>query len=307
MIEVEKLVKKYGDFLAVDHVNFSIKQGEIVGFLGPNGAGKTTTFRILANYFAPSAGRVSLMGLDASKDSLQVRGKVGYLPENNPLWLSMEVTEYLAFIWRSRKLGNKTEMEKRIREVTASCGLGQAVGSDIAELSKGYRQRVGLAAALLHDPDVLLLDEPTSGLDPIQAREVRELIKSFKGKKTILLSTHILSEVQSVCDRVLIIHKGRLVADRKTTDLTNSGKEYVIWLHVERELIERLEDIGELEGVQEVEGPVKIRKGEFAYKIRTLSDIRSEIFQFASRRLLPVLELRMEQRSLEDVFHELTQ
>ena len=214
MIEVQNLVKEYGANRAVDGVSFAIGKGEIVGFLGPNGAGKTTTLRVLAGYLPQTSGTVKILGLDNLGHALDIRRQAGYLPENNPIYETMEVSEYLGFLWQARNLGDASARDLRLREVIGSCGLSSVIGKDIVELSKGYRQRVGVAAAILHDPAVLLLDEPTGGLDPIQAREVRELIVSLKAEKTILLSTHILPEVPAICDRVLIIHKGRLVADR---------------------------------------------------------------------------------------------
>jgi len=247
------------------------------------------------------------LGLDSREQSLEIRRRIGYLAENNPLWPSMEVTEYLDFLWEARGLGSGARRKERLKEVIVSCGLAHVVGSDIGELSKGYRQRVGLAAALLHDPEVLLLDEPTSGLDPIQAREVRELIKNLGEKKTILLSSHILSEVQAIAGRVLIIHKGKLVADQKTSELTAGGGEFVITVHFEKSPANgAAAALESLRGVQAVEGPYPVQEGECSYRIRARSDLRSEIFQCASQRKLPLVELKMEKKSLEEVFHELT-
>lgn len=304
MIEVQNLAKNYGSFRAVDGVGFSIGKGEIVGFLGPNGAGKTTTLRVLAGYFPQSSGSVRILGLDNLKDTLEIRRQVGYLPENNPLYETMEVSEYLNFCWEARGLGSAEARDRRLRDVVKSCGLTNVLGKDIGELSKGQRQRVGLAAAILHDPAILLLDEPTSGLDPIQAREVRELILSFKAEKTILLSTHILPEVNAICDRVLIIHKGHLVADQTVASLSRC-EEYLITVSFSK-APENGSRLDSLDGVLALEGPVKNDFNEFSYRIRAAKDIRAEVFKHAASHRLSLVELKAERKSLEEIFHELT-
>ncbi|MBI4062985.1 MAG: ATP-binding cassette domain-containing protein [Elusimicrobia bacterium] len=304
MIEVRELRKNYGDLWAVDGVDFSIGKGEIVGFLGPNGAGKTTTLRILAGYLPQNSGTVRVLDLDNKTDGLKIRRQVGYLPENNPLYETMEVSEYLSFLWAARRLGSAQVRQNRLKEVAASCGLESVIGKDIGELSKGYRQRVGLAGAILHDPSVLLLDEPTSGLDPIQARDVRDLIKSLKARKTILLSTHILPEVHAICDRVVIIHKGKLVADQPLKDLANS-EEYVITVGFAKNLTNGEDRLKDIEGVTALEGPSR-RGHEFIYRIRAQKDVRREVFELAASKHLPLVELKMEEKSLEEIFHELT-
>jgi len=212
MIEISQLTKKYGTTLALDHVTVSIQPGEVVGLLGPNGAGKTTMLKMLTGYLPPTEGSARVANFDILDQSLSVRERIGYLPETNPLYEELAVYESLEWTARLRGMP-RSAYTGAIRHVIGICGLGSVVGKDIAHLSKGYRQRVGLAQAILHDPEILILDEPTSGLDPNQQREVHELIHSMRSRKTILLSTHTLSEASSVCDRVLIIHRGRVVAD----------------------------------------------------------------------------------------------
>ncbi len=304
MIEVQNLVKEYGANRAVDGVSFAIGKGEIVGFLGPNGAGKTTTLRVLAGYLPQTSGTVKILGLDNLGHALDIRRQAGYLPENNPIYETMEVSEYLGFLWHARNLGDASARDLRLREVIGSCGLSSVIGKDIVELSKGYRQRVGVAAAILHDPAVLLLDEPTGGLDPIQAREVRELIVSLKAEKTILLSTHILPEVHAICDRVLIIHKGRLVADRTLAALSES-EEYLITVSFSKAL-ENGNRFDSFDGVVAVEGPEKNVLDEYSYRIRATKDIRAEVFKYAASHRLSLVELKAERKSLEEIFHELT-
>src|SRR5579864_2365504 len=212
MIEVANLTKRYGSTLALDHVTFAIQPGEVVGLLGPNGAGKTTMLKMLTGYLPPTEGSAKVANFSVLDESLKVRQRIGYLPETNPLYEELAVYESLEWTARLRGMPT-TAYAAAIRQVIDVCGLANVVGKDVAHLSKGYRQRVGLAQAILHDPEILILDEPTSGLDPNQQLEVRQLIQTLKQKKTVLLSTHILSEAQSTCDRVLIIHQGRIAAD----------------------------------------------------------------------------------------------
>ncbi|MEK6544633.1 MAG: ATP-binding cassette domain-containing protein [Elusimicrobiota bacterium] len=305
MIETINLHKSYGSFSAVRGVGFTIGKGEIVGFLGPNGAGKTTTIRMLAGYLPPSSGTVSILGKDMATDALQIRRQVGYLPENNPLYEAMEVSEYLVFHWQARRLGDAVSRRQRIAEVAKSCGLESVLGKELKELSKGFKQRVGLAAALIHDPAVLLLDEPTSGLDPTQAREVRELILSLRHEKTILLTTHILSEVQSLCNRVIVIHKGAIVADKPLAELSVS-QEFVVTMGFSQELNGGAAGITAIDGVLALDGPVPVGGTEYHYRLRAARDVRKDIFDYAASKKLPLVELKMEKRSLEEVFHELT-
>lgn len=218
MIRVEHLVRRYGSTLAVDHLGFSVERGEIVGFLGPNGAGKSTTMRILTGYLASDEGRAEVAGIDVAREPVAVRRRIGYLPESNPLYLDMTVAGFLGFAGRMRGL-ERGKQRAAIDRVSASCGLRDVLGRTISELSKGYRQRVGLAQALLHDPDLLVLDEPTAGLDPNQVLEIRDLLVRLGREKTVLLSTHILQEVPAVCSRVIIIAKGKKVADAPLGEL----------------------------------------------------------------------------------------
>src|SRR5579872_1272737 len=218
MITVRDLTKRYPRTTAVDRISFSVDKGQIVGFLGPNGAGKTTTMRMLTCFFPPSAGTATVAGFDVLEQPLEVRRHIGYLPESPPLYLEMETTEYLRFVGRLKGLSG-AELEKRIAYVLDRCALGDVKTKLLGKLSKGYRQRVGLAQALIHNPDVLILDEPTSGLDPRQINEARELIRSLAGDHTIILSTHILPEVEQTCEQVIIINKGKLVATDSVRNL----------------------------------------------------------------------------------------
>ncbi|MFH1132660.1 MAG: ATP-binding cassette domain-containing protein [Pseudomonadota bacterium] len=219
VILVEDLVKHYGPHLALKGISFELHKGEVLGFLGPNGAGKTTTMRILTCFLAPTSGKVTVAGNNIAENSLAVRQNIGYLPENTPLYLDATVLEFLRFAAALRQV-DKTRVSQRIREVSETCGLFEVMGKLVGELSRGYRQRVGLAQALIHDPPVLIFDEPTSGLDPNQIVEIRELIKKIGQEKTVILSTHILPEVQATCSRVVIIHEGKLVADGTPGELS---------------------------------------------------------------------------------------
>lgn len=313
MIHVDQLVRKYGITTAVDGISFDISRGEVVGFLGPNGAGKTTTLKILAGFLWPSSGTVTIFDKDVMEHSLECRRMIGYLPENNPIYEDMEVCEYLGWCAQLRGM-NVDGRRQAMRRVIDRCGLGQVVGKDIGELSKGYRQRVGLAAAMVQDPPILLLDEPTSGLDPNQAVEVRDLIAELRKEKTVLLSTHILSEVQASCDRVIIIHKGRIAAQGTPQELGAAGaREQRIHLVLrsknhgtEKGVKEKLSS---LPGVVSVEAEDKKKKGELALSIEVeadADDLREEIFHLAAEKKWPMLELYRESRSLEDVFRSLT-
>jgi len=311
MIHVEQLVRKYGDTTAVDGISFDVARGEVVGFLGPNGAGKTTTLKILAGFLWPSSGAVTICEQDVMDRPLECRERIGYLPENNPIYDDMEVCEYLDWCAQLRGLDRERRREA-LRRVVERCGLGQVVGKNIGELSKGYRQRVGLGAAIVHDPPILLLDEPTSGLDPNQAVEVRGLISELRKEKTVLLSTHILSEVQASCDRVIIIHKGKIAAQGTPEELGAAGAhEHRIHLvlrsknHGSQDAIQ--EKLSSLPGVLSVESALK--EGELALSIRVnpeSGDLREKIFHLAAEKKWPMLELYRESRSLEDVFRSLT-
>jgi ABC-2 type transport system ATP-binding protein len=218
MIEIKGISKQFDENIALDNLSFNVKQGEVLGFLGPNGAGKSTTMKIITGFWQPDSGSVSIAGIDVAVDSLSARRRIGYLPETVPLYDDMKVFEYLRFVAQARGL-EKTVMISRIKEVIESCSLQSVVGRSIEELSKGFRQRVGLAQAIMHDPDILILDEPTTGLDPNQIIEIRELIKKVGKSKTVIFSTHILAEAQATCDRVLIINHGRIVAQGSPQEL----------------------------------------------------------------------------------------
>lgn len=298
-IIVENITKLYGDQRALDDVNFRIDAGEIVGLLGPNGAGKSTMMKIITCFIPPSSGNVSVYGFDIFEQSLEVRKRVGYLPENNPLYLDMYVKEYLEFIAGIHKISNK---KQQVVKMIGMTGLGLEQNKKIGALSKGYRQRVGLAQALIHDPDVLILDEPTSGLDPNQIIEIRDLIKGIGKEKTIMLSTHIMQEVEAICDRAIIINRGSIVADDKTRKLSESMFENeVVVVEFDRKIEEK-----ELKVIEGIEKLKQLNEQTWILETRADTDIRPLIFQFAVNNNYTVLSMNKETRSLEKVFQELT-
>lgn len=298
-IKVEYISKLYGTQRALDNVSFEVKTGEIVGFLGPNGAGKSTMMKILTCFIPPSAGKASVNGFDVMTQSLDVRRSVGYLPEHNPLYLDMYVKEYLEFIAGLHKINN---VQQRIREMIDITGLEVEQHKRIGQLSKGYRQRVGLAQALIHDPQVLILDEPTTGLDPNQLAEIRELIKQVGKQKTVMLSTHIMQEVEILCDRVIIINKGKIVTD-KETEVLQQGDQNRIVIRVEFSAAADVNKLKRLSGVESVE---QLAPNTYHIVTATARDLRQDIFKFAVDHQLAVLEMNREERRLEDVFKELT-
>jgi len=304
MIEVENLTKSYGDVLALDHASFQVAKGEILGFLGPNGAGKTTTMRILTGYMPPSEGSVRVGGYDVVDDSLEVRRRIGYLPESAPLYREMTVYDYLDFAAAARGVRGGDAREAAIDRVLEACGLGDVAEQLIGKLSKGYRQRVGLAQALVHNPDVLVLDEPTIGLDPRQILSVRELIKSLGGEHTIILSTHILPEVSQVCQRVLIINRGRIVAEdtpeRLTANLQGGMRVRMQFAQAPDDAAERL---GTVRGVRSVQ-----MTATQSYEVTTEPGVdgRSDMAALAVNQGWGLLELRPLSLSLEEVFLQLT-
>jgi len=307
MITAKGLSRRYGDTLAVDDVSFEIARGEVAGFLGPNGAGKTTTLRMLSGFLPPTSGTAMLGGHDVCADPIEVRRRIGYLPENNPVYEDMEVAEYLEWTADLRGFSGRART-MRVRDSVESCGLGDVLSKPIGLLSKGFRQRTGLAAAILHDPEILLLDEPTSGLDPNQTHEVRQLIQSLKKEKTVLLSTHILPEVQASCDRVLIIRKGRIAASGSPADLIRAGGAARVRVKLrDAELSAVREGLKGLAGAADAE--VEEAGGELdawvAAGDREL-DLREAVFRLAVKRRWTLLELRREEASLESVFRELT-
>ncbi|MBF01613.1 gliding motility-associated ABC transporter ATP-binding subunit GldA [Flavobacterium coralii] len=294
-IEVQDITKSYGTQKALDGVSFTVNRGEIVGFLGPNGAGKSTLMKILTTYLTADEGTAMVNGEDVSQNPKAVQKSVGYLPEHNPLYLDLYVREYLAFNADVYKVA-----KARIEEVINLTGLTPEANKKIGQLSKGYRQRVGLAAALLHDPEVLILDEPTTGLDPNQLAEIRELIKNIGRDKTVFLSTHIMQEVEAICDRVIIINKGKIAADRKITNLTES-KEQVIEVEfdyrVEEQLIQQIPHLKEYRNTHDF---------NWLLSFSTEKDMRPAIFDFAHDNGLKTLKLNQKNKSLEAIFREMT-
>jgi len=298
-IKVENLTKIYGAQKAVDDASFEIKSGEIVGFLGPNGAGKSTVMKILTCYIPQTSGKAEVCGFDVSEESLEVRKQVGYLPEHNPLYLDMYVKEYLAFIGGLHHIKNKTA---RVKEMIDMVGLQVEQNKKIGALSKGYRQRVGLAQALIHDPRVLILDEPTTGLDPNQLEEIRNLIKETGKEKTVMLSTHIMQEVEAVCDRVIIINNGKIVANEGTQSLQQGAVEKTL-LRVEFDKPATKNSLKNIEGVEEV---ILIEGNTWHIISPADRDIRKDLFNYAVKNGLSVLALQKEEKKLEDVFKQLT-
>jgi len=294
-ITVTNITKTYGEQKALDGVSFEIKKGEIVGFLGPNGAGKSTMMKILTTYLSPSEGDAAVNGFSIAEASTDVQKSVGYLPEHNPLYLEMYVKEYLSF--NAEIYGSSKE---QVAQVIQQTGLTPEAHKKIGQLSKGYRQRVGLANALLHNPDVLILDEPTTGLDPNQLIEIRELIKSLGKSKTVLLSTHIMQEVEAICDRVIIINKGKIVLDKQLKELTDGQQQIV-----EVEFDYRVETVAlnKLPKITKVENPAG-----FVYYLyfETKEDMRSKVFDFAHDNGLKILQLHQKNMTLEKLFVELT-
>ncbi len=301
MIRVQGLTKDYGSRRAIDGLTFEVEQGEIIGFLGPNGAGKTTTMRILTAYMPPTEGQAIVAGYDVVEDSLEVRRRVGYLPETVPLYPDMTVFDYLKFMADLRHLPNA---EERVDEVVEMVGLEDRINSYIGALSKGMRQRVGLAQALLHRPQVLILDEPTIGLDPVQVVEVRNLIREIGKERTVMLSTHILSEAQQLCDRVLIINKGRIVAEDTPANLQLrlSGGERML-VRVRGEAEEAAQVIHKVKGVQAIQ---TFPDGRIEFNFPPGQDVRAEVARALVQNGYDLLELRPLQMSLEEIFLELT-
>lgn len=294
-IKVSGVSKKYKEQQALDNVSFAIEKGEVVGFLGPNGAGKSTMMKILTTTILATDGEIEVNELNVTTETDQVRKSIGYLPEHNPLYLEMYVREYLQFNAGLFKV-EKSTVEKVIEQT----GLTPEAHKKIGQLSKGYRQRVGLAAALLHEPEVLILDEPTTGLDPNQLVDIRELIKTFGKDRTVLLSTHIMQEVEAICDRVIIINKGKIVADKRLADL-RKGQQQVVEVEfdyrVEEVALNRIEHV---KSVKNVEG--------FLYELTfdTNTDMRSVVFDFAHDNKLKILKLDQQNQNLESLFRELT-
>ncbi len=305
-ILVEHLTKKYGSQKAVDDISFEVKTGEVVGFLGPNGAGKSTTMKIITCYMAPNQGKVILEGLDAEKDADKIKKKIGYLPENNPLYTDMGIIDYLKFCAAIQGVP-KDKIPGRIHEVVDVCGLNLERHKKIGELSKGYRQRVGLAQAMVHDPEVLVLDEPTSGLDPNQIIEIRKLIKELGKEKTVILSSHILSEVEATCDRILIINKGKIVADGTSETLRSQAQgQELIRIKIEapdgQDIEKKLLGLASVESVKPVEGA----KDHFLVQSKPDHSSKKDVFDLCVQNKWYLTELTGIETKLEDVFRELT-
>lgn len=299
LVTVSQLVKTYDTQRAVDEISFEARKGEVLGFLGPNGAGKTTTMKIITGYLPQTSGSVSVCGFDVQQKTMEARACIGYLPEHNPLYKEMYVREYLHF---TAGLHGLKSTSKQVDEMVERTGLTSHRQKQIGELSKGYRQRVGLAQAMLHDPQVLILDEPTSGLDPNQIVEIRQLIKELGKEKTVILSTHILGEVEAVCDRAIIINKGKLVANAPIQELKQqfSGQNIVTVEFAERVTKSQLEGIKHVDSVKNISGNrwQLISDAKF--------DIRADVFGYAVANKMTMLELHRETFSVEDVFQQLT-
>lgn len=298
-IEVNGLTKIYGEQKAVNNISFKVEKGQIVGFLGPNGAGKSTTMKIITGYLQQDAGSAMVSGINVKDHPIETKKKIGYLPEANHLYYEMYVREYLDFIAGIHHLKNKKD---KIEEVIKITGLSIESRKKTGQLSKGYKQRVGLAAALIHDPEVLILDEPTSGLDPNQIIEIREVIRSLGQNKTVLFSSHILQEVEAICDRVIIINKGVLVADDKLSVLHEGNKDISIVLVEFKEHIE----IAMLENLKGVEKAEQVQPHHFKLQTSNPELIRKHLFELALQHNLNIVSLQSESRSLEDIFRNLT-
>jgi ABC-2 type transport system ATP-binding protein len=295
-IEVQNISKSYGTQKALDDVTFSVKKGEIVGFLGPNGAGKSTLMKILTTYITADEGTASVNGNDVNLNQKAVQLSVGYLAEHNPLYLDLYVREYLAFNADVYKVA-----KSRIEEVIQLTGLASECHKKIGELSKGYRQRVGLATALLHNPDVLILDEPTTGLDPNQLVEIRNVIKNVGKNKTVFLSTHIMQEVEAICDRVIIINNGKIVTDKKLDKLVSEIQEQVIEVEFDKVIDERL-----LSKLSELKSNKNTHDKVWELTFETENDCRSSVFDFAQDNGLKILQLNLKSKNLEEIFREKT-
>lgn len=296
---VNNLTKKYGEQLAIDHISFQLNEGEITGFIGPNGSGKSTTMKSICGLLKPDFGTIEIFGKDVSEDLIEVKRKIGYLPENNPLYYDQYIAEYLRYVGKMygiRKLNN------RVNEIIELTGLLPEKNKKIGQLSKGYKQRVGLAQALIHDPQILILDEPTTGLDPNQLIEIRELVKNIAASKTVLLSTHILQEVEAICHKVIMINNGKIVANEFTEQINNTAQQVqTIRVEFKNDVFE--EKIVSLPGIT---GCKKEKEKVWLIESSSGEDIRETIFNFAMENKNGILEMQTIRRSLEDTFRELS-
>lgn len=306
-IIVENLTKKYGNQRAVDNISFEVKTGEVLGFLGPNGAGKTTTMKMITCYMAPNDGDIKIGDLSIHENQNEIKKKIGYLPESNPLYYDMPVLEYLEFAARLQGVPDN-KINERIAEMVALTGLNKEKHKKIGELSKGYKQRVGLAQAMIHDPEILILDEPTTGLDPNQIVEIRKLIKDLGKEKTVILSTHILPEVEATCDRILIINNGKIVADGTSEMLRKQaqGQEIVkVTIEGSQDRDSIISALGELESVGMVD-PVKDSENSFIINSKDGLSSRKPIFELCVKNKWVLTEMTPLETKLEDIFRELT-
>lgn len=300
MIEINNITKLYGQQKALDAISLKVNKGEIIGLLGPNGAGKSTLMKILTSFIPPSSGTATINGLDVEEDSLKIREVIGYLPENNPLYTDMYIKEYLKFVLRIYK--NVSNKDKVIKDVIELTGLEPEQHKKIGALSKGYRQRVGLAQALIHDPEILILDEPTSGLDPNQLVDIRKIITELGKQKTVILSTHIMQEVEAMCDRVVIIDKGKIVADDTTSKLSKMAGSGIVFKVEFKETLNQKQ----LLNLPFINKVTKTPDGSWLIESLDNKDIRQDIFQFAVEKKLNVLSLSQQEQNMEDVFRRLT-
>jgi ABC-2 type transport system ATP-binding protein len=308
MIEISNLVKTFGATRAVDGISFKVAKGEVLGFLGPNGAGKTTTMKVITGFYDPNEGQVLVAGLDTVKNSLRTRRLIGYLPETVPLYDDMKVYEYLKFVAEARDL-ETDKILPRLREVVEKCGLQKVIGKNIDELSKGFRQRVGLAQAIMHDPDILILDEPTTGLDPNQIVEIRELIKAIGQEKTVLFSTHILAEAEATCDRVVIINKGKIVAEGQPQELMDKmANGQNIHLHVKGPMEQVVVVLKNISGVRSLDSQAGDgdQVGVYNLQVDVAKDVREAVSVALMEHRWPILEFKTREINLEDIFRELT-
>ncbi|WP_236980459.1 ATP-binding cassette domain-containing protein [Membranihabitans maritimus] len=305
-IFVQNLTKIYGDQKAVNNISFEVRTGEVIGFLGPNGAGKSTTMKMITSYLAPTSGTIKVEGLDVTKVPRKVKRKIGYLPENNPIYTDMSIIDYLWFCGEIQGLPS-SEIPHKIRQMIDLCGLNDERHKTINELSKGYRQRVGLAQAMIHDPEVLILDEPTTGLDPNQIIEIRKLIKELGKEKTVILSSHILSEVEATCDRILIINKGKIVADGTAEVLRKQAKGQEI-LKIQIETQNGIDPEKALQSLDSVDTIERLNTKPNFFRIQSNPEISSKkpIFDLCVKNKWYLLEMSAEETRLEDVFRNVT-
>lgn len=308
MIKIDNLTKYYGNASAIDQISFEIKKGEILGLLGPNGAGKTTTMRILTCYLRPTSGNITVKDFNIHDHPVEIKKLIGYLPEAAPLYPDMLVYDYLKFLADVREI-EKNSQESRLKELADMCGINEVMHRPINELSKGYKQRVGLAHAMMKDPEILVLDEPTSGLDPNQIVEIRDIIKEIGKEKTVILSTHILSEAEATCDRIVIINNGKIVADGTTDELRReAGSDYIVQISLQNVNFDAVKE--SFQGISDVNDVILISKEngtiDFHLACKGNKDIRPDIYEIIKNNNWPLLEFHRETRTLETIFRELT-